>query len=185
MSGPVPPRPNGAARKARPARADEIVAHVNRLLEGATVSEVYRECVLSDRTRRYELGLSKVQANVEILHTLLGIELKIGRRRLLCPDLATARFLRVFARIGVETIAIPYDITRISRAADELESAWHRAVLLAEHASAGRSERLKSLVRKLLADGMRASIQKLGAGPKKPAFLQSTRQRHPGSGRDV
>ena len=53
---------------------------------------------------------------------MLGIELKVANRRLLCPDLATARYLSVFARLGCDVIAVPYDITQISRIADELES---------------------------------------------------------------
>lgn len=167
-------------RGPRQVRADDIVSEVARLMEGSTVADVYRDRVLADRTRRYELNLSKAPANVEILHTLLGIELKIGQRRLLCPDLATARFLQVFARIGVAAVAIPYDITQVSRAADELESAWHRAMLLAEHASAGRSDRLKSRVQRAIADELRLAVTGLGAGTNRPVFLQSTRQRFPG-----
>lgn len=182
MSSSDTPTPIGAARGPRQVRADDIVAGVSRLMAGGSVADVYRDRVLSDRTRRYDLGLAKAPASVEILHTLLGIELKIGQRRLLCPDLATARFLQVFARIGVGAVAIPYDITQVSRAADELESAWHRAILLAEHASVGRSDRLRSRVRRLLSDELRASITSLGAGSDRPVFLQSTRQRTHRSG---
>ena len=71
-------------------------------------------------------------ARVEIQHTLLGVELKLGRKRLLCPDLATARYLSVFARLGCQDVALPYDITKISQLADELESSWYRMLLLAE-----------------------------------------------------
>lgn len=161
----------------RQVRSGDIVEQVFRLMDGSTVADVYRDRVLSDRTRRYELKLSKPAVSVEILHTLLGIELRVGRRRLLCPDLATARYLRVFARIGVATVAIPYDITQVSRVADELESAWHRAVLLADHASDGRSDRLKSRVRRGLVARTREAVDRLGAGARKPVFLQTTRQR--------
>lgn len=172
--------PKLPVRGPRQVRADDIVMEVGRLMEGSTVADVYRNRVLSDRTRRYELNLAKAPASVEILHTLLGIELKIGQRRLLCPDLATARFLQVFARIGVAAVAIPYDITQVSRVADELESAWHRAMLLAEHASTGRSDRLKSRVQRAIANDLRVAVTTLGAGSKRPVFLQSTRQRVPG-----
>ena len=111
------------------------------------------------------------------MHTLLGIELKLGRRRILCPDLATARYLRVFATIGVALVAVPYDITQVSRAADELESAWHRTVLLAEHAAAGRSDRTRARVRSRLVARTRAEITALGAGAERPTFVQNTRQR--------
>lgn len=180
MASETGPTPITRGRGPRTVRADDIVAEVGRLMTGTTVADVYRARVLSDRTRRYELNLAKPPANVEILHTLLGIELKVGRRRLLCPDLATARFLQVFARLGVGVVAIPYDITQVSRAADELESAWHRALLLAEHASAGRSDRLKARVRRALAAQLREAVVAAGAGSKRPAFLQSTRQRAPG-----
>lgn len=170
----------GPVRGPQQVRADDIVAEVARMMEGGTVADVYRDRVLAERTRRYELNLAKAPANVEILHTLLGIELKIGQRRLLCPDLATARYLQVFARLGVDAVAIPYDITQVSRAADELESAWHRALLLAEHASTGRSDRLKARVQRALAEQMRSAVVALGAGSQRPVFLQSTRQRAPG-----
>lgn len=166
--------PGGAGP--RLVRADDIVAEVLRMLAGATVPEVYRDRVLGQRTRRYELGASK-GGSAEILHTLLGIELKVGRRRLLCPDLATARYLQVFARLGVPAVAVPYDITQVSRIADELESAWHRTLLLAEHAAAGRSDRLRARVRSRLVDLSRAEVERLGAGAVRPTFVQNTRQR--------
>jgi hypothetical protein len=167
----------GAGRNPRPVRADDIVAEVVRLMNGGTVPEIYRERVLGQRTRRFELGAAKAGAQVEVLHTLLGIELKLGRRRLLCPDLATARYLRVFARLGVSTVAVPYDITQVSRIADELESAWHRTLLIAEHAAAGRSDRVRALVRTRLVARTRGEIEALGAGADRPTFVQTTRQR--------
>jgi hypothetical protein len=148
------------------------------MMRGGTVTEVYQDRVLGQRTRRYELEAGK-GGNVEILHTLLGIELKVGRRRLLCPDLATARYLQVFARLGVSAVAVPYDITQVSRVADELESAWHRTLLLAEHAAAGRSDRLRARVRSRLVDLARAEVERLGAGAARPSFVQNTRQRPP------
>ena len=111
------------------------------------------------------------------MHTLLGVELKIGRRRLLCPDLATARYLNVFARLGVDLIAVPYDISQISRIADEFESAWHRTLLLVEHFAVGRSDRLRNKVQKTLLDKTRAEVKHLGAGTKVPVFNQNTKQR--------
>jgi hypothetical protein len=167
----------GEGRHPRPVRAEDVVAEVVRLMNGGTVPEIYRERVLGQRTRRFELGAAKAGTDVEVLHTLLGIELKLGQRRLLCPDLATARYLRVFARIGVPSIAVPYDITQVSRLADELESAWHRTQLLAEHAAAGRSDRLHAMVRSKLRERARAEIEALGAGAVRPTFVQTTRQR--------
>lgn len=157
-------------------RVEDVVEEVVRLMNGRTLAAVYRDRVLTQRTRRFEIGAAAATA-VEILHTLLGIELKLGRRRLLCPDLATARYLQVFARLGVARVAIPYDITNVSREADELESAWHRTLLLADHLAAGRSDRVRAMVRTRLVARTRAEIEALGAGAARPTFVQTTRQR--------
>jgi hypothetical protein len=112
----------------------------------------------------------------EILHTLLGIELKVGKRRIACPDLATARYLRVFARLGCGTVAIPYDITKVSPLADELEVAWQRLKLLIE-AEVGHNPAAASRLRSLLVKMVRGAIGAIGAGEVMPEFKQSTRQR--------
>jgi hypothetical protein len=170
------PAPEGGAHP-RAVRADDLVEQVARLVGDGGIAAVYRERVLSQRTRRFELGAGAGGRAVEVLHTLLGVELKVGRRRLLCPDLATARYLAVFARLGVALVAVPYDITQVSRAADELESAWHRTMLLADHVSAGRSDRMRSLVRTRLISRSRTEVERLGAGAARPTFVQNTRQR--------
>ena len=41
-------------------------------------------------------------------------------------------YLQVFARIGCQEVAIPYDITKISTIADDLESSWQKILLLFE-----------------------------------------------------
>ena len=165
------------ARSTRAVKAEDIVAEIANQLNGQSIATIYRDKVLSQRTRQYELKAPTRNATVEILHTLLGIELKIGNRRLLCPDLATARYLAIFARIGCEIIALPYDITQISRLADELESSWQRMLLLIEHYSTGRSDRLRSVIKRKLIDSTRAEILELGAGTKFPQFNQKTKQR--------
>ncbi|HEU4391767.1 MAG TPA: hypothetical protein VFV34_28535 [Blastocatellia bacterium] len=160
---------------ARTVRAEDIVTEIQRLMGEHSIEAVYEHRVLPHRTRRYDL--SGRGTKVEILHTLLGIELKVGEKRLLCPDLATARYLSVFARLGCETLAVPYDITQVSRLADELESSWHRMMLLVEHLTSGRSERLRAVVRRRLVLETREKIAKLGGGALYPKFDQSTRQR--------
>ena len=158
-------------------KADAIAAEVERLLGEQQIAMLYRDRILPMRTRKYELKAPPKPTYVEVLHTLLGIELKIGKRRLLCPDLATARYLAVFARLGLEAVAVPYDITQISRLADEFESAWFRMLTLAEHLTAGRSLRLRSLVRSYLISNQRSEIISLGAGAVRPEFIQTTKQR--------
>jgi hypothetical protein len=161
----------------RAVRVDDLVEQVARLVGEGSLAAVYRDRVLSQRTRRFELGSGAGERSVEVLHTLLGVELKVGRRRLLCPDLATARYLAVFARLAVTIVAVPYDITQVSRTADELESAWHRTMLLADHVTADRSDRMRSLVHSRLLKRSRAEIDALGPGAERPTFIQNTRQR--------
>jgi hypothetical protein len=164
-------------KSARAVKAEDIAAEIERQLGDTAIDALYRLKILSQRTRQYELKSAGKIANVEVLHTLLGIELKIGNRRLLCPDLATARYLSVFAKLGCETIAVPYDITQISRIADELESSWHRMIVLLEHLTNGRSAKLQSVVLKRLIHQTRSKIERLGAGTRIPQFNQKTRQR--------
>ena len=165
------------AKSARPVKAEDIAAEIARQLGNQTLAMIYREKILSQRTRQYELKAGGKSHRIEVLHTLLGIELKVGNRRLLCPDLATARYLSVFARLGCEIIAVPYDITQISRLADELESSWHRMMLLVEHFAKERGARLLAKVRKRLISDLRTQITESGAGAKIPQFNQKTRQR--------
>ena len=138
---------------------------------------IYRERILKLRTRSYHFETPKRSASVVIQHTLLGVELKLGRKRLLCPDLATARYLSVFARIGCQDVALPYDITKISQLADELESSWYRMFLLAEQEAKTKSTRLRGRLLGLLLAKIRTEIAEAGPGTKVPEFKQSTRQR--------
>lgn len=138
---------------------------------------IYRERILKLRTRSYHFESAKPSARVDIQHTLLGVELKIGRRRLLCPDLATARYLSVFARLGCPDVAVPYDITKISHLADELESSWYRMFLLVEQEARADSARFNARLRGLLIAKIRADIEEAGPGTRIPEFRQTTRQR--------
>ena len=157
--------------------AEEYAAQVQAELDDTWLPHIYRERVRSKRTRSYRFeGLTR-RARVEIQHTLLGVELKAGRRRLLCHDLATARYLAVFARAGCERVAVPYDITKISQLADELESSWQRMFLLADYHAAGRSEALRSRIRRILVEAIKAEISEAGPGASIPEFKQSTKQR--------
>jgi hypothetical protein len=165
------------AKTARAVRAEDIALEIERQMGEARIEAVYKKKVLTQRTRRYELKAAGKASKVEVLHTLLGIELKIGNRRLLCPDLATARYLAVFARLGCEQVAVPYDITQVSRIADEAESIWQRMMLLVDHFTEGRSVRLTLSVRRRLIENARAEINRLGAGSKYPQFDQKTSQR--------
>ncbi|MCG3160170.1 MAG: hypothetical protein JMDDDDMK_01206 [Acidobacteria bacterium] len=158
-------------------RAETIAAEIKRQLGDQLISVIYRDRIRAMRTRSYPLNAPVKKADIEIMHTLLGIELKIGKRRLLCPDLAMARYLSVFARLGVAEVAAPYDITQVSRLADELESSWYRMLMLVEHLAVEQSERFRNKVRAALIADERNGIIEAGAGPAIPQFNQNTKQR--------
>jgi len=161
----------------RAVRADTIAAEVKRQLGDQLVSAIYRDRIRAMRTRGYHLNAPAKKAVVEVMHTLLGVELKVGKRRLLCPDLATARYLSVFARLGMAEIAVPYDITQVSRLADDLESSWYRMLMLIEHLAVEQSDRFRNKVRAILIADERNRIIEAGAGPAIPQFNQNTKQR--------
>ena len=166
-----------AAGESRAPSVEALVVELRDALGDEWPPRIYRERILSTRTRSHELPAASRNAAVEVQHTLLGIELKVGRRRVSCPDLATARYLSVFARAGLTAVAVPYDITRISRLADELESAWHRLLLLADHRTKGRAATFRTRARTAALKEVRREIEEAGAGTAVPAFNQNTRQR--------
>jgi hypothetical protein len=150
--------------------AENSAQKIKELLAETWLPRIYRERILKLRTRSYHFDGINPSARVDIQHTLLGVELKIGRRRLLCPDLATARYLSVFARLGCKDVALPYDITKISHLADELESSWYRMWLLVEQEAKAESTRFKARVRGLLLAAIRQDIEDAGPGTRVPEF---------------
>jgi hypothetical protein len=150
----------------------ESAQNIREQLADAWLPLIYQR-ILKMRTRSYQVGAAA--KSVEIQHTLLGVELKLGRRRLLCPDLATARYLAVFARAGCTAVAIPYDISRISHLADELDSSWHRMLLMAGQIDAGGPG--GSRLRRFLITQVRTEIMSAGAGAMMPSFKPTTKQR--------
>ncbi len=161
----------------RAAPSDALVAEIKNRLGDDWPPRLYRERIMPLRTRSHTVPAPKRGAEVEVQHTLLGIELKVGRRRISCPDLATARYLAVFARAGVGNVAVPYDITKISHLADELESAWQRMLLLADFLTEGRSASTRTRARSATAKAARSEIEEAGAGTAVPQFNQNTSQR--------
>jgi len=131
---------------------------------------LYAAKVRSQRTRSYKLEVPKRENDPQIQYTLLGIELKVGRKRLSCPDLATARYLRVFARLGCTEFAVPYDISLLPAVADELETAWQRALVVLKKTKADES-------RSKLIKRMRDEVNAIGPGDAMPLFDRETKQR--------
>ena len=157
--------------------ADDYAEQVRAELKDTWLPIIYRNRVLKMRTRSYHFGPLPRKPVVEIQHTLLGVELKIGRRRLLCPDLATARYLAIFARAGCKEVAIPYDITKTSQLADELESSWHRMLLLADRNAAVENDRFRTRLHGLLIAKLKVEVESAGAGTSVPEFKQNTKRR--------
>lgn len=157
--------------------AENYAQQIKQQLGEWWLPTIYQDKVLKLRTRSYRFEAGPPSPRVVVQHTLLGVELKVGRRRLLCPDLATARYLAVFAHIGCEEFAVPYDITKISRLADELESSWHRMLLFVEHEAGDKSQRFRTRLRGLLFANIRKEIAAAGCGPRIPPFKLSTKQR--------
>jgi hypothetical protein len=149
---------------------------IRELLGEAWLPRIYGERILKLRTRSYHFETANTPKRIVIQHTLLGVELKVGRKRLLCPDLATARYLSVFARLGCKDVAVPYDITKISQLADELESSWYRMLLLVDQEARNRSANFKTRVRGSLVADIRAEITAAGAGTRIPEFKQTTKR---------
>jgi hypothetical protein len=161
----------------RQVSADVLARKIESQLGDAWLSRIYRERILKMRTRSFEFPSINKHSAPTIQHTLLGIELKVGRRRMLCPDLATARYLAVFARIGCKAVAIPYDITKVSHAADELESSRQRMLLLADQIAAERTTAFRTRLRGLLVGKVRNEIAEAGAGERMPEFKEIKRRR--------
>lgn len=109
--------------------------------EVEALARTYRERVLRSRTRVVSLLGRKCRP--QLLHTFLGFELKMGRKRITCPDMATARYLGLFAELGMPRIHIPYDPTETGRLLDEFERPLQKikAYLLEEKAEKKQRQR--------------------------------------------
>jgi hypothetical protein len=154
-----------------------IVDEIRSALANEWIPDIYKHNVRPQRTRSYTLDVPERENRAEILYTLLGIELKVGKIRCACPDLATARYLRVFARIGCRELAVPYDITKISTIADDLETSWHKMLIIIDDRSRKMSPQAQGRMRSTALRSIREEVAEIGAGEAMPAFKQTTKQR--------
>ena len=164
---------------ARSLSIEETASEIKESLAEAWLPRIYRERILTTRTRAHRLPAPFKSEAIEVQHTLLGVELKVGRRRVLCPDFATARYLAVFARTGCTAVAVPYDIRQTAVLADAVESSWQRMLLLIDCFSKNRSPAsvsFRSRVRRVLTHEARTEIEQAGAGTPVPEFNQNTKQ---------
>ncbi len=85
----------------------------------ADIVEAYKREVLPARTRTIQLLGHKAPA--QIIETLLGFEVKSQYKRIHCPDMVTARYVRLFSEFGCRTIRLPYDPTITARLITDFE----------------------------------------------------------------
>lgn len=83
--------------------------------------EIYRREVLTQKTRT--VRLLGVKCAAKIIQTLLGYEVQAVHKRIHCPDLVTARYLKLFSELGCHSIRLPYDPTVTARLIPTMESA--------------------------------------------------------------
>jgi hypothetical protein len=167
----LPGKPTKRASAAHSAEA------IKETLGEEWLPRIYRERILSMRTRSHHLSIPSKTALIEVQHTLLGVELKIGRWRGLCPDLATAHYLSIFARVRCPDIAVPYDISQISRLVEDLEASWRRMLHLIGQVTEDRAPVFHSRLQRVLIDQISSEIHQAGAGTAVPQFNQNTKQR--------
>lgn len=75
----------------------------------ANLVDTYQRLVLPIQTRNIHLLGRKSPAL--IIETLLGYEVKASYKRIHCPDMVTARYIKLFTELGCHSIRLPYDPT--------------------------------------------------------------------------
>ncbi len=85
----------------------------------ADIAETYRRQVLPLQTRNIRLLGRKAPAR--IVETLLGYEVKAHYKRIHCPDMATARYIKLFTELGCRAVRLPYDPTVTAALIPDLE----------------------------------------------------------------
>ena len=110
----------------------------------------YGEQVLSGRTRVVSLPGRKCEPR--ILNTFLGFELQVAQKRITCPDMTTARYLRIFAEVGMPSVRTPYDPTLTTCVLPQLEQALRKVknLLLEENLNRKQHQsKLRDIYRKI------------------------------------
>lgn len=92
----------------------------NATSDSGNIVELYRLEVIPVKTRTIRLLGKKTSATVR--NTLLGFEVQASYKRILCPDMPTARYLKSFTELGCHSIRLPYDPTLTARLVPEIES---------------------------------------------------------------
>jgi hypothetical protein len=116
----------------------EIAGEIER------IGQIYCEVLKRDNR---EVTLLGRKCHPQILYTFLGYELKAGAKRLTCPDIATARYLKVFTEIGMAVVRVPYDPTRTAVLLAGLEPSLHRIHELLLEKRFDRTQHLRAVRR--------------------------------------
>ena len=93
-------------------------------LEMGCIEALYKEHVLGGRVRF--VALPGRRCSPRIMDTFLGFEIRAGSRKVVCPDITSARYLVIFTELGLDRVCIPYDPTRTARILPELEHSFRR-----------------------------------------------------------
>ena len=88
------------------------------------IAALYRQQVLPAKTRTIALLGRKGPAR--IVRSLLGYEVQSSYKRIQCPDLVTARYLKLFMALGCRSIRLPYDPTTTAALLPSLEHAFEK-----------------------------------------------------------
>lgn len=114
------------------------------------LGRTYGEEVLSGPTRVVSLPGRKCEPR--ILHTFLGFELQVAQKRMTCPDMSTARYLRLFAELGMPSVRAPYDPSLTTGVLPQLEQSLKniKDLLLEEHLDRKQHQsKLRNIYRKI------------------------------------
>lgn len=114
------------------------------------LGRTYGEEVLSGPTRVVSLPGRKCEPR--ILNTFLGFELQVAQKRMTCPDMSTARYLRLFAEIGMPSVRAPYDPSLTTGVLPQLEQSLKniKDLLLEENLDRKQHQsKLRNIYRKI------------------------------------
>jgi len=135
------------------------------------LASIYCEEVLPIKTRTIRLPGHKSPAR--IMNTLLGYEVKSAYGRLQCPDLVTARYLKLFAELGCRSIRLPYDPTVTARLIPSLEAELDH-INLGVRAQFPKNRTLQLYVLRRIYHHIRRQLQKPPAAEPKPTVQESS-----------
>ena len=128
------------------------------------LGRTYGEEVLSGPTRVVSLPGRKCEPR--ILNTFLGFELQVAQKRMTCPDMSTARYLRLFAEIGMPSVRAPYDPSLTTGVLPQLEQSLKniKDLLLEENLDRKQHQsKLRNIYRKIR-ENLKMAEKEVGIG---------------------